>query len=395
MSVLCCDVPDFLWSLALRRQPELSTQPAALVGPDEMIWAAGAVAHQLGVIPQMTLRKAQFHCPDLRLLPIDLAESQAAQHAFLSTLATWELPLEENSWGHAYIDLHTVATTRSQVQPLAVELGQLVRKTLGIELTPSIGWDSGKFTARAAAAVVQPGKVRLVSREDETRFLRPLPVSLLPLPPIAHQELHWLGIHTLGQFALLPTNAVVQRFGVVGRVAHQWAQGHDTRPVRNTVRSNFMPLAVQVDPPTGLLDPVLEALLGLLRPHLDTLAVELAGCRQLNVELGFLDGSTRTLAISLVTAISQEATLQATLAHHLQTLNWPAEVANLTVSGLETGELLAEQLSLFPEFTDDSSTGALLVQRLSGVYGPVFFRGHVNEPYHPIAERRSLLAAWL
>ena len=395
MSVLCCHVPDFLWSLAQRHQPELATDPVALVGPDELIWAAGTAAQKLGIMPQMSLRQAHFQCSDLRLFPVDLAESQAAQNAFLSTLATWELPLEENSWGHAYIDLHSVASTRGQVQPLAMELGQLVRKTLGVELQPSIGWDSGKFTARAAAVMAQPGKVRLVSREDETRFLRPLSVALLPLSPVAHQELHWLGIHTLGQFAQLPVNAVVQRFGVVGRMAHQWAQGHDTRPVRNSVRANFTPLTTQLDPPTGLLDPVLEALLDILRPHLNALAVELAGCRKINVELGFLDGSTRTLAISLVTAIAQEATLQATLAHHLQTLHWPAEVNNLTVSGLETGELPAEQLSLFPEFTDDSTPGALLVQRLSSVYGSVFLRGDVMEPHHPLAERRSLLAAWI
>ncbi len=395
MSVICCHVPDFLWTLAQRRQPELSDQPMAFVGPDDLIWAAGPMAHKLGIMPQMSLRQAHFQCSDLRLLPIDLAESQAAQNAFLSALGTWELPLEENSWGHAYIDLHTIASSRVNVQPLAVELGQLVRKVLGVELQPSIGWDSGKFTARAAAAIVQPGRVRLVSREDETRFLRPLSVSLLPLSPVAHQELHWLGIQTLGQFSQLPVNAVVQRFGAVGRMAHQWAQGHDTRPVRNTVRANFTPLTAQIDPPSGLLDPVLEALLGVLRPHLNTLAVELAGCRKLDVELGFLDGSTRTLAISLVAAISHESTLQATLTHHLQALNWPAEVANLTVHGLETGELPVEQLSLFPEFTDDTSPGSLLVQRLSGVYGSVFFRGDMTDPHHPVAERRSVLATWV
>jgi hypothetical protein len=190
-------------------------------------------------------------------------------------------------------------------------------------------------------------------------------------------------------------SAVVQRFGLVGRIAHQWAQGHDTRPVRNTVRANFTPLSVQLDPPTGLIDPVVEALLGLLRPHLDALAVELAGCRKINVQLDFLDGSTRTLAINLVTAVAQESTLQTTLTHHLQALCWPAEVANLTVCGLESGELPAEQLSLFPEFTDSASLGSMLVQRLSGVYGDVFFRGDVSEPHHPIPERRSTMAAWV
>jgi hypothetical protein len=161
------------------------------------------------------------------------------------------------------------------------------------------------------------------------------------------------------------------------------------------VRANFTPLTAHIDPPTGLLEPVLEALLEVLRPYLNALAVELAGCRKINVELGFLDGSTRTLTVNLVTAISQESVLRTTCAHHLQSLNWPAEVACLTVSGLETGELPAEQLSLFPEFTDDSTPGALLVQRLSGVYGAVFLRGEVAEPHHPIAEYRSVMAAWV
>jgi nucleotidyltransferase/DNA polymerase involved in DNA repair len=394
MSVICCRIPNLLWTLAAQRQPDLIAHPAALVGPDDLIWAAGPQARAAGVLRQMTLRQAYTHCPELVLQPVALDECQSVQDTLLSTLATWELPLEETHWGHAYLDLHTVATTRLQVQPLVVELGRQVRAALGVELQPSIGWDSGKFTARAAGSIAAPGRARLVSREDEIPFLSPLPVKLLPLASVAKQELRWLGIETLGQFAKLPATAVVQRFGAAARMAHQWAQGHDPRPVHNNVRARFTPLTAPIVPPTGLLDPVVEVLLDLLRPRLEALALELAGCRKLHVDLHFLDGSTRGLHIPFVTAVGQESTLAATLTHHLQTLSWPAEVEQVGITQLETGELPAEQLPLLPAFVENHAPGNALVQRLKQVYGPIFYRGEVADPLHPLAPQRSRLAVW-
>lgn len=266
MSVICCQVPDLLLSLAMQHHANWLTQPVALIGPDECVWAVTSPAQASGVRHQMSVRQAQSHCPEVHLAPVALAEVQAAQDMLLQTLAHWELPVEESGWGLAYLDLHTVASTRVKVQPLAVELGRQVRQALGGALQPCIGWDNGKFTAYTASVMVKPGRVRLVSREDEMTFLAPLPIKLLPLPPDDQQRLHWLGITTLGQFAKLPPAAVLQQFGNSGRMAQRWAQGHDPRPVRPQVRQAFAPLTADIDPPTGLLDPVLTTLIELLRP---------------------------------------------------------------------------------------------------------------------------------
>ncbi len=119
------------------------------------------------------------------------------------------------------------------MRPLAAELGRRLRGRLGVHLQPALGWDSGKFTAHAAAMQVAPGRIRLVDKAEEVRFLAPLPVTLLPLPPLHLQQLHWLGVRTVGQFAALPAAAVWQRFGAAGKLAHRWAQGKDDRPVRS------------------------------------------------------------------------------------------------------------------------------------------------------------------
>ncbi|MBK8049828.1 MAG: hypothetical protein IPK16_23610 [Anaerolineales bacterium] len=220
-----------------------------------------------GVQVQMRPQEAQFACPAVILRPIDVAAAQEIQDAFLAQAATWQLPVEPQAWGMAYLDLHTVAKNRAAVQPLAAEMGRLVRR-IGVSLQPAIGWDSGKFTARVAALQVPPGRMRLVDQADEVRFLRPQPISLLPLPRQHLQQLHWLGVRTLGQFATLPVAAVWQRFGAMGKVAQRWAQGRDDRPVRACVAHAPAAMVLAFDPPEARLQPVVEALLAALQPGL-------------------------------------------------------------------------------------------------------------------------------
>ncbi len=264
---------------------------------------------------------------------------------------------------------------------------------LGNSLVPSIGWDTGKFTARAAASYASPGHMRLVDRTQEERFLRPLSIALLPLSAPALQQLSWLGIQTLGQFAQLPKTAVWQRFGAEGKLAQQWAQGRDDRPVRLTVEESFPPLVIDFDPPTALHGDVLETLLFRLRPSLVALAKRLEGCRRLRLDLIFADDSTRKIDYTFVEPVVEESRLRATLSHQLQVLDWPAELASLRLSLLECGELIPRQLTLFDMDTDRSPL-LQLAEKLSGRYRDIFFRLRVSDERHPLSERRSSLTTF-
>ena len=391
MSVLCCYVPNFLVQLTRRTLPRLADRPVALLGPDERVWAVSAEAWQEGVRREMRPQQALTRCPDLYLKPVDMEQGQTEQQAFLDTLLTWGLPVEAQTWGAAYVDLHQVAVDRATVQPLCTDMGRRLRNTLGEQLQPALGWDSGKFTARAAASRTRPGRMRLVGKADEARFLSPLPITLLPLPPLALQQLAWLGICTLGQFAALPSVAVWQRFGQAGKLAQQWAKGRDNRPVMTTVRPAMAPTAVDFAPPTVYHGQALEAALAVLQPQLTVLAEQLTGCRRLHLNLLFDEGSERTVDCIFVEPVSSGRRLRATLEHRLRTLSWPAPLATLSLTITEIGELPAQQLTLFPEMSEAASPVAELVHRLNGRYGPLFFQGAVVEPGHVLPERRSLL----
>ena len=402
MSVMCCRVPDFLIGLAERQQPDLHGKPVALVGVDERVWACSSEARQSGVALQMSARQARMRCADVHLQPLDLETCQAEQSAFVGTLAECGLPVESLTWGLAYVDLHAVADHSQAVRPYCADLGKQVRGALGESLVPSIGWDTGKFTARAAASYATPGHMRLVDRTHEERFLQPLSIELLPLSPLAVQQLDWLGIRTLGQFARMPTTAIWQRFGAEGKLAQRWAKGQDDRPVRPTVEENVSPLSVDFDPPTGLHSPVLEAILAKLRPILSGLAKQFEGCRHLRLGLHFADDSspqetpspveTRAIDCTFVEPVSDEGRVSATLSHQLQILNWPAELSSVKIALLEIGELVPRQLTLFQMDTEQSPLGQL-AQKLSGRYSQIFFQPRLDDARHPLPERRVMLNA--
>ena len=391
MSVLCCHVPHLLIELACRREPRWRGLPLALLGPDERVWAVSPAAAQCGVQVEMRPQQAQVACPELLLRPLDLAAAEMEQGTLLAVLAQWELPVEPQSWGMAYVDLHSVAKTAATVQPLAADLGRRLRSDMGQELQPALGWDSGKFTARAAALQVVPGRMRFVDKRDETRFLGPLSITLLPLPRPHLQQLHWLGIRTLGQFADLPPAAVWQRFGAGGKLAHRWAQGRDDRPVCAAVSQAPPPTAVILDPPSGTLQPVVEAVMASLRPMLIDRAAALEGVRRLRIAVSFVAGEQQSADLVFVEPATQPQRVQAALVQQLCRMRWPSEVEKVQWALLECGELAAPQLSLLAEPQQRLRALSDLAGSLSSRYSSLLFQACLPHANHPVPERRSVL----
>lgn len=395
MSVLCCRIPHFLIALACRRQSAWAGRPLALVGSDDRLWAVSPEAQRCGVQVQMRPQQAQIYCPEVLLRDLDREAGETAQAELLDAAAQWELPVEPLTWGALYVDLHLVGKSAESVRPLAVELGQRVRTLYGEALQPALGWDSGKFTAHAAAVQAAPGRARLVDKTDEVRFLKPLPVTLLPLPPLHMQQLHWLGVRTLGQFAALPAAAVWQRFGAAGKLAQRWAQGKDDRPVRNAVPGTAAVTTVTIDPPARTLAPVVGAVMASLQPALAQWAKALVGLRHLRLTLDFVAAADRNVDLTFVEPASQPGRVQAAVVQQLAAHSWPGEVQAVRWQALATGELMAQQPTLF--YAPDGRLASLdaVVEGLSGRYGAALLRSQVVEPGHPVAERRSHFRAFV
>jgi nucleotidyltransferase/DNA polymerase involved in DNA repair len=404
MSILCCHTPNFLFSAAALAHPEWQTQPIALLGPDERVWCASTPARACGVQAGLTARQARARCPDARLPTLDLTTCEAHQSAFLDVLGQTGLPVEVQDYGAAYVDLSPVTTSPLDAAPVCAALGKQVRAALGEALQPAVGCDSGKFTARAASRVARTGRMRVVDKADETRFLGPLSVTTLPLPAQTLHYLCWLGLNTLAQFGALKAGEVAERFGKDGALAHRWARGLDDRPVRPTVKHAAEPVEVELESPTASQDIVLDLAMHALGPRLRRMSRALEGFRKLHVALLFLDGTRRLVTIPFVAPVCDPAQVRTALAQALKTYDWNAELVRLSVTLMDLAELQPVQLTLF-DF-DDVAFGATplakpphgggkpiapfarLVEALRLRHAGALFGAQVTDAQHAVRERR-------
>lgn len=397
MSVTHCRIHDFLTGLAVRDDDALRGRPLAIVGADERIWAASPEARASGVLPELPPRQARMRCPDLVLRDLDEARAQSEQSAFAGVLARTGLDVEMQGYGAAYVDLRPVAADLDNARSLCADLGRQLRDALGDALQPALGWDSGKFTAQAAALAAAPGHLRLVDAAEEGRFLDPLPTALLPLPPLAVQQLAWLGIRTLGAFARLPAAAVLQRFGPAGKLALRLAKGHDDRPVRPGLRAAPEPVEVELDAPTARHDDALDLLFRALRRTLRDLDERLEGVRRIRIDGRLLDGTPVRAECAFVTPLCDPAALRAAVAQQVARAAWPGDLLSLRASLLEIGERYPTQLRLFEAPAPEAAPAVPPVQafarKLAARHGNIFFTGEVGEPTHPVTERRARLVA--
>ena len=389
IGILCCYVPNFLIASACCDQPGWTERPLALLGADERVVAVSAAARRSGVQIAVRAQAARLACPDLHLQPLNIQASQARQTAYLAALGEWELPVESQGWGLAYIDLNGIAHSTAAVQPLAADLGRRLRRTLGAALQPALGWDSSKFTARAAAMWAAPGRMKLVEQADVARFLAGQPISLLPLSPPHLQQLQWLGIHTLGQFAQLPATAVWQRFGAAGKLAQQWARGKDNRPVCGAAATTYPPVTVDIDPPTASLQPVMANLLASLQPLLRTQQGRMEGIRRLHLAYCFANGAESGSVLDFVYPVNQPARIEAALMQQLGAQPWPGALTSVRWTLLATGEVVVAQLSLFAAPASRVASLGDLARPLAERYGAVFFQAQQSNASHPLPERRS------
>jgi protein ImuB len=392
MTIVCADSPEFLYALAAQRRDDWRDLPVLLLGPDTRVWAASPVAQASGVTPGLALRLARARCPDAHLAELDLQAAEAAQNAFLGVLTETGMPVEAQDYGVAYCNLASVAHSPSDARQICATLGAQIRRELGDALTPALGVDHSKFTARTAARIAKPGSMRLVNREDEARFLMPQPVSLLPLPPDHVRQLGWLGLRTLGEFARLPVASVAARFGKAGVLAQRWARGHDERPVRALSQPAPDPVSVDFESPCGALDrAVADAGRALIAP-LRALSDALEGCRRVQLSARFIDGETRLLTHTLASPTCQLDDVRIALTHALRQHAWPSELVSLSVRLLDIAELTPQVLTLFGDTLDpahsESAPFAKLSAKLGAKHPGAFFRATITDAAHPLAERR-------
>jgi DNA polymerase-4 len=174
-------------------------------------------------------------CPGLIILPPNYAAYRAYSEKVMAILGERTALVEQLSIDEAFLD---VTDLPEPGETLARTLQQEIRERLGLPC--SLGVAANKLLAKTATDVGKgrhrgaypPCAVEVVPPGEEAAYLAPLPVEALwGVGPKTARRLAELGIHTIGELALMPEAVLARQFGQNGRDMFHHAQGIDARPV--------------------------------------------------------------------------------------------------------------------------------------------------------------------
>src|SRR5437764_7624671 len=196
MKIACLWVPDLPLVAALRAEPQLCSQPLAVVQAGRDL---GGRAHGLGAAPAaegvgagQTLGEARAICPRLLSREASPERERAAAQAAREAASAVSPRVEEAGPGLVYLDVSGLESLIGDDRAVA---RALVAATERVGVRAAVGLGSSKSVARlaaraasadltleASASGVGGGAFRVVPGEEQREFLAALPLYALELP---------------------------------------------------------------------------------------------------------------------------------------------------------------------------------------------------------------------
>lgn len=227
-------IPAFSIAIARVVRPELRGRPVAVAATRSaraLILSVSPEAGRQGVWRGMPLVKAIELCPDLTVINPDPGLVEKASRE-LCRIAAWYTPLWEPARpGHIYLDL----TGTGRLWGRAKDAAQRVRREIKdrLCLPGTAGVAGNKMVSGIASRIVSPETILDVPHGNESTFMAPLPVGMLPGIGRFRRSLllEELDIIRVGDLAALDMPTLAILFGRQASVIHQRALGIDPTPV--------------------------------------------------------------------------------------------------------------------------------------------------------------------
>ncbi len=224
MRIACINFPHFAVQVERVHTPSIGNSPVVIGGypyEKKRVYEVSEEAMAKSVRIGMPLREAYGLCPKAVFLPIREENYFSQFEAILTILYSFSPVLEWAYLGCAFVGL----------EPHADEIG-LGRKITSLirektRFDSSAGFASSKFVAWAACQMIGPGEVVRVPDRQEEKFLKDLPLDLLPVSEETLRRFKLLGLTTLGQVANLPLKKMDREFGHQSKLLWELAKGID------------------------------------------------------------------------------------------------------------------------------------------------------------------------
>jgi protein ImuB len=346
-SVVCVLLPRFELAVAAGSRAALLKSPAALApepGREQFVGEVSAAAEAFGIHPGMRMGEALARCPRLALVPPDPLGVAEAWEQILGRLEATGALVEPGRPGLACFEARGLRRLHGgSLDGVLAAVREALRRA---PASSGAGRGPVPLPARATVARLGAGSSRfcaVVAAAARARTRRPgfvagagdlaaEPVALLrhrqevaALP----EELERLGIVTLGALAALPRDAMADRFGRLGLLAHDLACGRDT-PLRPRRPGEVLEEVLELEESSS--GTQLERALGLLIDRL--LARRERDGRTLRVVVlgaALVEGGTWRERVVFREPLADAGRMRLVLAQRLALLPAPAENVRLSV----------------------------------------------------------------
>jgi protein ImuB len=313
--IACLWIPSWPLQALLRARPELRTQKLVCSDgtlPSSLVLGATLPLRQLGVRVGQTVAQAQAQCGELQVQVLGEANRQAARDALYDVASSFS-PSIECGDGYVLLGVGDMAKLFPDEKLLGKALltqAESVRLHGRVAIAGQAATAKLIARARADVTVVAPG--------DEKLYLRPLPLSLLPLSAAQSLLLSRFGLRTLGDFVALPRTKLPTRLGREGVRLQRLAAGEEDAPLQPTTPPTEIYESLDLDEPETNLEPLLFLLRGLADRMMARLRAMSLACGDFTVELLQKPQGVQRVEVKVATPTREVATLTELLRLSLQ-----------------------------------------------------------------------------
>lgn len=232
--IIHIDMDCFYASIEMRENPLLKDKPVAVGGlatQRGVLATCNYKAREFGLHSAMPTNQALKRCPDLVLLPVNMALYKDVSQQIHQIFRRYTEIIEPLSLDEAYLDVTACQRCFGSATWIAQDIRQAIWDELN--LTASAGVAPLKFLAKIASDQNKPNGQFVIKPEEVTDFIIKLPLKKIPgVGKVTAQRLAAIGLNTCMDVQQTNKIQLLDKFGKIGERIWQFSHGIDDRDVQ-------------------------------------------------------------------------------------------------------------------------------------------------------------------
>jgi DNA polymerase-4 len=232
--IIHIDMDCFYAAVEMREDPSLRGKPIAVGGSQDkrgVLCTCNYEARQFGCRSAMSTSHALRLCPDLILIPVNMALYKAVSVEIREIFSDYTKLIEPLSLDEAYLDVTHCEQYNNNATDIAAAIRQDIFEQL--QLTASAGIAPNKFLAKIASDWRKPNGQFAIKPHHIDDFIKGLPITkIFGVGKVTAKKMHDLNIETCLDLQQWSSTDLTKTFGKFGQQLYHYARGIDNREVQ-------------------------------------------------------------------------------------------------------------------------------------------------------------------